>query len=249
MRAPTPAQLLQVWESGCERPATARVLLLLAAANDDADADALATLPVGRRDRLLIELHARLFRERIVGLARCPQCGEELEAALDCEDMLASASTEMVPSNASMVHVLEHQGTTVHFRLPDSRDLLALHGCGDAEHARSLLFERCVIAVDRAGENLPSSSLTETHTHALSAAMSNADPFADLRLSFRCPSCEAVWEAAFDPARFVWEELQAWALRTLSEIDLIARTYHWREADILALGPQRRRAYLEMCAT
>lgn len=247
MRAPTPAQLLQVWESGCERPATARVLLLLAAANEDADADALATLPVGRRDLLLIELHARLFRNRIVGLARCPQCGEELETALDCEEMLAGAATEVVP--ARTVHVLEHQGTAVHFRLPDSRDLLALHGCGDAEHARSLLLERCVISVERGGENLSPSSLTETHAHALSAAMSSADPFADLRLSFHCPSCEAAWEAAFDPARFVWEELQAWALRTLSEVDLIARAYHWREADILALGPQRRRAYLEMCAT
>jgi len=53
----------------------------------------------------------------------------------------------------------------------------------------------------------------------------------------------------FDIARYLWSEVHAWALRFLREVDLIARTYHWREEDILALTPTRRQAYLELCAS
>lgn len=262
MRAPTPAQLLQVWERGCGRPGATRALLLLAAANDDADADSLAALPVGRRDAMLIELHARLFRERIVGLARCPQCDVEVEAAFDCEDLLAAgaadpADIDTALSAANAMHALEADGAILRFRLPDSRDMLALHDHSrsdphdgrDAERAREILLSRCLLAVERDGETQRMDALSRTQLDALSAAMAAADPLADLSLGFVCPACSAAWESGFDPVRFVWEELQRWALRTLQEIDLIARVYHWREADILALGPRRRRAYLELCGS
>jgi hypothetical protein len=34
----------------------------------------------------------------------------------------------------------------------------------------------------------------------------------------------------------------------LREVDTLAAAYHWAEADILALSPRRRQAYLELCA-
>lgn len=269
MRAPTPARLLQVWERGCDRPGAARALLLLEAANEDADADALAALPVGRRNAMLIELHARLFREQIVGLARCPECQIEVEAAFACEDLLAAADTAgddpaLPPANTA--HALEIDGAIVQFRLPDSRDMLALHdhmhdelrdglrdgaldGRDDAQRSRDLLLARCLLTIERDGETQTVETLSETQIDAMAAAMAAADPLADLRLGFACPACGATWEAGFDPVHFLWQELQHWALRTLRDIDLIARVYHWREADILALAPRRRRAYLELCGS
>lgn len=262
MRAPTPAQLLQVWERGCGRPGAARALLLLAAANDDVDAEALATLPLGRRDAMLIELHARLFREQIVGLARCPQCGIEVEAAFGCEDLLAAGMADAAGNDPGLravdtTHALEADGAILRFRLPDSRDLLAMHeharsgthDGADTQAARDMLLARCLLAVERDGEAQRVDLLSQTQIDALSSAMAAADPLADLRLGFVCPACSAAWEAGFDPVHFVWQELQSWALRTLREIDLIARVYHWREADILALAPRRRSAYLELCGS
>jgi hypothetical protein len=39
------------------------------------------------------------------------------------------------------------------------------------------------------------------------------------------------------------------ARQILREVDQLARTYGWREPDILALGPARRRAYLGLVAS
>ena len=84
---------------------------------------------------------------------------------------------------------------------------------------------------------------------ALAAAMAEADPQADLSLQFTCPDCHQQWEPVFDMARFVWQELHAWALRLLRDIDTLASSYHWSETDILAMSPRRRQAYLELCVS
>jgi hypothetical protein len=60
-----------------------------------------------------------------------------------------------------------------------------------------------------------------------------------------CPSCEATVEAPLHVARIVVAELRRAAGAVHDDIDLIARTYHWPEADILALPQDRRRAYVE----
>jgi hypothetical protein len=130
----------------------------------------------------------------------------------------------------------------VPFRLPDSNDLLALEHCGDIDEARQWLLERCV---------LPTSDvrgLSPTLQAELAQAMALADPQADLQLAFRCPDCGHEWQPLFDIARFLWQELHAWALRMLREVDTLARAYHWTEDEILALSPRRRQAYLELCA-
>ena len=54
------------------------------------------------------------------------------------------------------------------------------------------------------------------------------------------------WQAALDVAADFWLELHAWARGMLREIHTLARAYGWREADILALSPARRRHYLQL---
>jgi hypothetical protein len=76
--------------------------------------------------------------------------------------------------------------------------------------------------------------------------MSRADPQADVRLALTCPACRHQWRSIFDIVTFFWIELDVWARRTLRDVHALARAYGWREADILALSPQRRQCYLEM---
>ena len=76
--------------------------------------------------------------------------------------------------------------------------------------------------------------------------MAAADPQADVELALSCPACGHAWPAAFDIASFLWTEVDAWARVLLHEIHALASAYGWREADILALSPRRRRAYLEL---
>ena len=241
MHTPTPAQLLQVWERGGDPSAAARGLLLLGCSCDEYSAETQAALPLGRRDALLLELRERLFGAAIDAVATCPQCAATVEATFRCDDL-------RLP-DAEAAAMLEHaaHGIRVQFRLPDSRDLLALENCGDAGAARALLLERCVLAAQRGGESREPRGLPHELQAEIAQAMAQADPQADLQLAFRCPDCGHEWQPLFDVARFLWQELHAWALHMLREVDTLAASYHWAEADILALSPRRRQAYLELC--
>ncbi|TAM62905.1 MAG: hypothetical protein EPN49_03155 [Rhodanobacter sp.] len=247
MRTPTPAQLLQVWERGGGQSAAACGLLLLGIGCDEYSAEAIAALPLGRRDALLLQLRARLFGAEICGVADCPQCAAAVEATFRCEDLL-SAQDACAASAASFEHVSPAHGFHVHFRLPDSNDLLALENCADAAAARRLLLERCVLAARRGEAPCEPRTLPAAVQAEIAQAMAAADPQADLQLAFTCPSCAHSWQPLFDVAGFLWRELHAWALRMLRDVDTLAHAYHWREADILSLSARRRLAYLELCA-
>ncbi len=80
----------------------------------------------------------------------------------------------------------------------------------------------------------------------LAAGLAEADPGAELLLELLCPACGHAWDEALDVASFFWAELDVQARRLLREVHVLARAYAWREADILALSPRRRRLYLEM---
>lgn len=246
MRTPTPAQLLQIWERGGSASAAARGLLLLGCCGDaEHSVVELAALPLGRRDALLLELRERLFGDAMDVVAPCPQCTSTVEATFRCGDLRLTAPDGDSPS---LTHDASVQDLHVHFRLPDSSDLIALEPCVDAGAAHALLLERCVLAAEDAGEPRNVRDLPADLQAGIAQAMAQADPQADLQLAFRCPDCGHAWQPLFDIARFLWQELHAWALRQLREVDTLAQAYHWSEAEILALSPLRRQAYLELCA-
>ena len=248
MQTPTPAQLLQVWERAGELSAAASSLLLLGSSCDEYPAAALAALPLGRRDALLLQLRARLFGDEIDAVARCPKCTATVEAGFRCSDLLLIPSGKEAAS-PTLEHVLPAHGLRARFRLPDSNDLLALEHCTDAVEARRLLLERCVLAVVDTDATRDVHDLPPPLQAEIAQAMAQADPQADLLLAFRCPDCDHGWHPMFDIARFLWQELHAWALHMLREVDTLAQAYHWAEADILSLSPRRRQAYLELCTS
>ena len=245
MHTPTALQLLQVWERGAECSVAASCLWLLGVSCDECQQEALARLPLGQRDELLLKLRAQLFGAQMQTVAWCPRCQAMVEATFDCDDLLATQETnEAVPL---FELASDEQSSAVRFRLPDSTALLALEGCNDAVQVREMLLERCIVEFQTRtgqGAQLPAELQTK-----IALAMAAADPQADLQLAFTCPDCAHRWEPMFDIAHFLWQELHAWALRTLRDVDLLARVYHWSEADILALSPRRRQAYLEQCVS
>lgn len=246
MRTPTPAQLLQVWERGDELSATARSLLLLASSCEDGTAGTLAMLPLGARDARLLQLRERLFGGDIDVVTSCPRCAATVEASFRGTDLLLAPDAEAAAATPELVVSVDGQHAS--FRLPDSNDLLALERCADAGAARRLLVERCLLT---AGEspNGGAGALSAALQAELAQAMVRADPQADLQLDLRCPECAHDWQPPFDIARFLWQELHAWALHMLREVDTLAQAYHWAEVDILGLSPRRRQAYLELCTS
>ncbi|PTR34024.1 hypothetical protein C8J98_102212 [Luteibacter sp. OK325] len=246
MHTPSASELLQTWERGAESSAAARGLRLLDTSCEDLDMASLLALPLGRRDALLLDLRKRLFGRWMHGVACCPACGATAEVDLDVdslrqEDQAGAGTPDADDISIRVLHVSGHD-EPIRFRLPDSRDLLAMQASEDAAGARRLLLQRCV--PDTGG-----APLTDDMQFALARAMADADPQTDLALAFTCPDCRNQWEPMFDMARFLWQELHAWALRLLRDVDTLARSYHWSEADILAMSPRRRQAYLEQCVS
>lgn len=242
MRPLSTRELLRAWEEGRGQTLVDRALLLLAQACPDESADELAALPVGRRDRRLLTLREWAFGRQLTCVARCPACDERLEASFSVEDV---RTDEAPPETEPADFDFEAEGYEISFRLPDSADLAAFQELGGAAERRHLL-ERCVLSARRNGRKRAASQLPATVLDAIVEHMAEADPQADVQTALSCPACGHSWQSTFDIVSFFWTEIEAWAWRVLGDIHRLASAYGWREADILALSPWRRRAYLEM---
>ncbi len=236
----TPAELLEVWESGGRLGPAERALALLAAAWPDWAWDELAALSLGRRDERLLLLRQALWGHAMAALAGCPECRERLEVPLDTREFLAA-----VGDNAEAEIALHIEGYSMTFRLPTKMDAMAAVEGVDVAAARDILFDRCLLAAERDGKLLGSDDLPEEVVAAVAERMSEADPLADIQLGLSCPACGHGWRAAFDIAGYLWTEIEAWAARMLSEVHTLASAYGWHERDILAMGAARRHFYLE----
>src|SRR5213076_1366995 len=117
-------------------------------------AEALLRLPLGRRNDRLLALRAQLFGSRLDAYAECPQCGAELELALDANAFPPPAD-EAPPAQIE----LEADGYAIRFRLLDSGDLQAAAECADVSDARALLAERCVLDARRGDDAVPAGEL------------------------------------------------------------------------------------------
>ena len=246
MRTPTASELLQAWERGGEYGPAARSLVLLRLYSDELDDEALAHVPLGQRDALLLQLYARLFGRQLDGVTQCPACHARVEIDFDA-DALQVAQTSDVGTPRTLELLIPDESLQIRFRAIDSSDLIALQSCTDAADARRVLLQRCVIELTKDSVIAPVDTLSSSAQAALAKAMADADPQADLQLVLTCPDCAHSWSPLFDIARFLWQQLHAWALRLLRDVDTMARAYHWSEAEILAMTPRRRQAYLEQC--
>jgi hypothetical protein len=241
VRALSGAALLAAWEEGSARGPAGRAVALLAAATPRAERDALERLPLGARDGRLLELREATFGPTLRALASCPRCGERLEFALPADGIRAPHAAD-----AETVHPLEHGGLRVRFRVPTGADLAAAGARGDPDEARRVLLRRCVVEAEREGEPVDPAALHPDEEAALAAAMAAADPQAEVLIALCCEGCGHAWETALDVAEFLWTEVGTEAQRLLYEVHALASAYGWREGDVLALSPARRRAYLEM---
>ncbi len=241
MRALSVPELLGVWESGLAQGPVARALNLLAAAFPGTPRDTLANWSIGQRDSSLLTLREWTFGPRIASVAVCPQCGQRVELAFDVSAVRADTVAEPVAEVALSV-----AGYELQVRPPNSADAAAIAAEPGAEQRRRLLFERCLIAIRHDGQAGVPSELPAETIDAVSERLAEADPQADIRLNVSCPSCGKAWQAVFDIVDFFWTEIEAWALRILRDVHVLASAYGWREKDILALSPARRQFYLEM---
>jgi hypothetical protein len=241
MRTFSASELLDAWERGRSEGPVRRALTLLEAACPEASPDELARFSIGRRDTDLLALREWAFGSEMVGVAVCPRCGEQLELSFSVAQIRLQSVVQ-----AGHTFALTVDGYHLQVRPPNSQDLAAIGEQRDASLRRRLLLERCLIAAHREAEPIYADQLPANVFDAAEEGMVQADPQADIRLATCCPACDHRWQSIFDILTFFWSEIDAWAVRILHEVHVLASAYGWREHDILALSPRRRRFYLEM---
>lgn len=234
------SRLLAAWEQGAAQPPAARALLLLEAAEPQFGCDGLEAMGVGERDARLMALRERWIGPDVECLGACPSCGERVELSF----ALAQLRIEHAPRDA--VFEVDVDGRAWRLRLPNSGDLLALDGERDAAAARRRLLERCVRGTPAPADAASVAAWPESVVSRVEQRMAELDPQAEVLLDVQCPQCGHRSQAPFEIENYLWAELDAWAHQLLHDVHRLASAYGWREPDILALSPQRRRAYLEL---
>lgn len=245
--AVTSAAWLDAWEAAQRQPPGLREATLLAPACGR-DPDELARLPLGQRDRLLLDLRHALFGATMPCTTSCPACHERCEwtcdvTALRLPDGLCLTGADTAP------HVWAHGGWSLQWRPADGHDLAAAAAGQDEDDARQRLLGRVLSDVQHHGQPTSVAALPPDVLAALDATMADADPQTTLQLDMACPACGHAWTAPLDVGAYLWAEFDAWAQRTLLEVHQLAARYGWREPDVLALPPARRARYLALSDT
>jgi hypothetical protein len=244
MQTLSAARLLDVWESGLRSSPDERSILLLLAVMPDKTRDEVHTLGIGERDYYLLQVRQMLFGSRMEHQAACPACDERLEWESDVAD-LSSAGEGQYPLGTALEMMVAD--CRIRFRPPNMTDIADVLRNADGSDTERQLLERCLIdASTPDGQPLDLSQLPATSVQVMSQRLEKADPLARIDIELHCPNCGHQWLALFDITSFLWAEINAWAERTLRAVDLLARTYGWQEADILAMTPTRRQIYVEM---
>jgi hypothetical protein len=241
MRPISAAALLDVWEEGQGQSSARRALALLRAADNGISADALASLAIGRRDWRLLVLREWMFGSRLIGIAACVNCNEQLEWSAEIPQFRLPEEPEQTQDL-----FIEKNRYRIYFRLPNSLDLLAITACTEPAEARTRLLQRCVAGIEPADESILADELAADVADVIVDRMSEADPQANIELDLTCAQCGHRWQALFDIESFLWSEINVWARRTLKEIHTLARAYGWSERDILNLSSRRRHFYLNL---
>ena len=227
LRMPDAQTILGLWEQAEHEHPIDRALSILSVFAR-ASRSSLASLPIHRRDALLLASRVAAFGYTLEGVAACPGCGCKVDAALT----LPAAAA--VPSDDK--GRVEVEGRAVGFRIPNSRDLAAAVRAPDAEAAGRMLLTRCQLA----------SEPGEAVARAIDAEIERLCEASSLELKMACPQCSGEFVVPVDIASFFWDELVFYAKRLLEDVDALAQRYGWTEADVLSLPERRRRYYLEL---
>lgn len=238
----TAAATLDLWEQADLLPPVERAVALAVAADPSSDAAAVARLPLGRRDERLLRLRSELTGRPLDATVACPACGERVEFAADADALMAMS--DAVPGTGPTPLALD--GYRLSWRPPNSDDVIAASAAGSAEDAERILLARCISLAMGPGGDVDRGDLPRVVREAVSRAMAEADPLAEIVISVTCPACLSAFDADLDVASFVWTELRARARRLLHEVAVLARAVGWTEGQVLALPERRRATYLDL---
>jgi hypothetical protein len=178
--------------------------------------------------------------------AECPSCQEQLSFDLPLEDFVKDAAKQVTRQTLQCTLA---NGTDIQLRLPTGLDQQrwlqqgwsqqsgSQQGQADFQTiAQDLLLDAEAIAGNQSG--------TEGWVEQVEAVLEEADPLTALELEAQCPNCQAEIRSPFNLELNLLQRLRGVLTEMLRNVNQLALSYHWSEAEILNLPAQRRDFYL-----
>jgi hypothetical protein len=228
----TRAGLLAAWEATVAVPELARGPALVAEAGLADDLDAALDLPLGESAALAARLHADAFGDEVEGLVTCEPCGTVLDVSVPLAEL---------PAPRGDATVVVAPGGELRVRAPTTRDLLAARDSPDPAQA---LLAACVTGAG--GAPADPDALDEASLALVDDAAEELAGAAAIVVRVACPECGAAVAAPLDVGALLAERVARAAAEALGEVAELAAAFGWSEAEVLALTPLRRRAYVEL---
>jgi hypothetical protein len=206
MHAPSPQELLRIWERGHDLAPAQQALLLLEGACPGRTRAGLEALTAGQCSGYLLDLHDLLFGPDCTSEMNCSSCGTRTEVVLTADEMRKEMREPgTVHQEILSIQAVDYQ---VQFRLPVLGDLAAMDpGIEDSDPFAGLL-QRCVVAARKGSVEVEPSHLPRQVLQAVQEAIGSADPGTVFSIAFTCPACGSQEEVQFDITHFLWKKIE-----------------------------------------
>lgn len=235
-----PATLLAVWERAAGAPAAARAAVLVHGAGLVGELDEALDLDLGRCAALASQAYREEFGTSADAVTVCGECGELIEATVPAGGVGPTGATgeanRPAPTGPQVRELVVGDWVV---RAATTRDLLLAAGEPDAVAAS--LLSRCVRHRET---GQPPGALPAQVLADLDEAAEELAGAGSLVSVVTCPACSASVEVGLDAGALLWESVASAGIKLLTEVATLAAAFGWSEAEILALSPERRRAYL-----
>lgn len=191
-------------------------------------------LAVGDRQYLARCLTAHLGRGERWLTATCTACAEQFDFSVHLSELAVKESEPGFPYAE-----IEVEGQSLRLRTPTGADQEAIAAFADTldeELSTRALLARCVVDAP------PPRGWSEESIARAEAALERIAPEVAVAVLAACPACGHENEIEIDP----YLGLESDGDVLYDEIHALAATYHWSEAEILALPQDRRQRYLTL---
>ena len=240
-------QDLDVTFALAERPALITEILALCCHGSDGapvNRSLLLQMPVSMRIEVLLSLASLNDSSPFTWRVHCnsPQCvddREQNEFALTLDQILAvandtrEAETEVIPLGQ----------TEATLRRPTAADQMQWLRRHCVTDPAALLRS---VVVRPALETLLEDAPVESLACAVDDAMESFDPLLGFHVKVVCPRCGNIKDVSPDLTGEALGRLCAAQRKAIEDVHLLAREYHWSEAEILGLPARRRQTYLDL---
>jgi hypothetical protein len=207
------------------------------------------SLLVPDREFALLKVRELTLGDRISAILVCPACAQKMDVDFSAAEVPIEARRPEATTDTIQVAAADGGWRRVEFRLPTGADQELLGGAStwDERLAVRALLEQCLVRADGArGEG---TALDDEACAAVDEAMARVSPSIDFDLNVVCPECGHRFVQPVDFARLFFQEIVQRRGQLYHEVHVLARHYHWSEAEILGLTRAKRRMYLEFLAT